>query len=452
MDLQIDSLDTSFSIDSRRLMQRTLSPITGITQGLGVFLGNSHEPQFVVAGAELTGMHVIQGRNPPTRSMHIGGCGSTFKEAIMPALAEALERYSQLWAGMQQREQDTFCSSNELDELNKKHIALDKLTMFNDNQYQKDHFPFQKPQLDTPMTWSAGLSLTTNESVLAPSQQLFLGYMPRLDDGERWIAPAVTTGTAVHTTPLLAFRNALLELVQLDSAMGHWLGHKDPIKIIPDKRTARLTAVAKRLLGDSVTAEPHFYWLQNADLHHFTVACVLHDAYDIPAAVVGLGSDLILESAMYKSLAESSGIYQLAKLVMLQEMDSNGGKLPTLDTSAIYDLDLNVVHHASRSQAAKLLETFNKGTECKASDLPSDPKEEIGPDIIHLVDDFKKTGKELLYYDLTTPDLKQVGFYSTRVWSPDTISLSLPSAPVFGHNRLDDYGGANTDAGIHPYP
>lgn len=452
MTLARDCLDPALTHATRRLMQRTMSPLTGITQGLGVFLGNRTEPRVVVAGAELTGMHVIQGRNAPGRSMHIGGCGASFKEALMPALAEALERYAQLWAGMSPRKTDRFLSHQALRRADLAGVALEKLTMFTPQQYATAGFPFQQPAPDAPMTWSRGLSLISGRPLYAPAQQLFLGYTPRLADGERWISPAVTTGTAVHTTPLAAFRNAMLELVQLDSAMGHWLGRTSPVRIAPDARVGRLEHAMAGFFRQGVGARPRFYWLRNPDLRHFTIACVLHDPHQAPAAVVGLGSDLRLEAAMYKALVESCGVYQLAKLVMLQEHDLNGGAAASIDTSTVYDLDMNVVYYARRDNAHALLARFDACERCGAAQLPADPAEPVGPDIGRLVHDFRTTGKELLYFDLTTPDLKQVGFYATRVWSPDTISLSLPSAPVHGHHRLQAYGGANGDSSIHPYP
>ena len=323
---------------------------------------------------------------------------------------------------------------------------------FSEEQEKLPQHPFRRPTPSDPLQWSRGLSLVSGKRVYAPDQLLFLGYTPQVGRGEPWIAPAVTTGTAVHVTPLAALRNALLELVQLDCAMGHWYGRSAPTRILPDGRTRRLQAAIGRLTGDSSTAKPEFYLLANADLTVFTIACLIVDEKGLPATVVGLGSDMRLEEAMYKALSESSGIYQLAKLVLLQEMQAHGGRLQEIDTEKIYDLDMNVVFYAQKRNASSLMSRFQEGPTCHASEIPADPEAAPGPDIARLVDDFARTDKELLYYDLTTTDLRQAGFYAVRVWSPDTISLSLPSAPVLGHRRLAAYGGVRCDAGIHPYP
>jgi hypothetical protein len=68
-----------------------------------------------------------------------------------------------------------------------------------------------------------------------------------------------------------------------------------------------------------------------------------------------------------------------------------------------------------------------------------------------LIDAFWKTGNELIGLDLTTGDVRDLGFRVVRLWSPDLLSLPLPSAPPLLHPRFNSYGGA-TDGAPHPYP
>jgi len=71
--------------------------------------------------------------------------------------------------------------------------------------------------------------------------------------------------------------------------------------------------------------------------------------------------------------------------------------------------------------------------------------------VCHLIAAFKETGKELAFLDLTTPDIADLGFRVARVWSPDTLSLSLPSAAPVLHPRFRAYGGVIRES-PHPYP
>jgi ribosomal protein S12 methylthiotransferase accessory factor len=53
--------------------------------------------------------------------------------------------------------------------------------------------------------------------------------------------------------------------------------------------------------------------------------------------------------------------------------------------------------------------------------------------------------------DLTTPDIRDLGLRVLRVWSPDLLTLCLPSAPPLAHPRFGDYGGVGEEK-PHPYP
>lgn len=80
-------------------------------------------------------------------------------------------------------------------------------------------------------------------------------------------------------------------------------------------------------------------------------------------------------------------------------------------------------------------------------DVDAGPEEQVRL----LAGAFNATGKELVVLDLTTADVRALGFRSIRVWSPQTLSLSLPSAPPLAHPRFRAYGGAR-DGHPHPYP
>jgi hypothetical protein len=68
-----------------------------------------------------------------------------------------------------------------------------------------------------------------------------------------------------------------------------------------------------------------------------------------------------------------------------------------------------------------------------------------------LISSFKNSDKELLFCDLTCVEAADLGFVVPRVWSPDTLSLCLPSAPLTQHPRYQSYGGLAHEL-PHPYP
>jgi thiazole/oxazole-forming peptide maturase SagD family component len=268
----------------------------------------------------------------------------------------------------------------------------------------------------------------------------------------------VTTGTAAHRTFQQALRNALLELIQIDAAIGHWYGSVSAVPLALDTRAA---AVSELITKATSTAgpQPHFYWLPSADLPAHAIACLLsHDT--VPFCAIGLGCDLHLSRALYKAFLEAAAVAQLAKIILFRQQvelatvtDGEAGtsQAPLPVEPPFYDLDANVGYYARR-QRAILVERFPTNT-------PVTPARELPPDIDldgwdairYLVHAFAQTHKELVLLDLTTQDIADLGFHVARVWSPDTLSLPLPSAPPLQHPRFSRYGGPAHDA-PHPYP
>jgi hypothetical protein len=156
---------------------------------------------------------------------------------------------------------------------------------------------------------------------------------------------------------------------------------------------------------------------------------------------------------VYRSLLETVGVQALANWSFFQaQLDAASGEAPgegQLDN--MFDLESNVGYYAGLEGAKKVEERFARSVRTRASDLPADdvrPAREIVRDVVEA---FRRTGKRLYWSDLSTPDIKELGFTVMRVWSPDTLSLPLPSAPPAAHRRFADYGGF-VNRLPHPYP
>jgi hypothetical protein len=245
-----------------------------------------------------------------------------------------------------------------------------------------------------------------------------------------------------------ALRNALLELIQIDAAIGNWYGSSDPV---PLKSGAALrTYTVEKVIGEHLSRcapRPRFYWLPDPDLPGLAIACVM-ESEEIPEFALGLGCDLQLSRAMYKAFLESVAVAKLAKLVILRTRASSDNS-SGIDPERIYDLDTNVAYYA-RTGSAIVQAKFGDKPGVSPSEIPQDVDLGIKGDLRHLVDGFTNTHKQLVFLDLTTEDVRELGFRVARVWSPDTLTLSLPSAPPVMHRRFQAYGGVTNEA-PHPY-
>lgn len=436
---------------TRKLISRMWSPLCGLDQQIGFLLRSHDEPRFMIAGAQLAGVHVLRGlEEPPPGGYHIGGSGVYLDEALIRTLGETVERYSQLISEVSDNHTIVYTSYDEMRDRDELVIDASHLRFYSDRYYDRPGFPFQRFASDALIGWIKVPSLIHGGRELwVPAQLLLVGYLPKHHDGEPWLLASMTTGSAAHTAPLLALRNALMELVQIDSTMGHWYSPAVAPRIEFDQRTQAMENLINRLFG-SGQPRPKFFWLRNPDLPGFTVACQIRQAPQcVPVVGTGLGGDLTLSGAMYKALLEAVGVIQLAKLELMTHSFNEDG-MP-IDPRNIYDLDRNVAYYAQVGKQVLLDHKFSDAKTVWASDLPPDIKSSPTEDVRLIVNSFAKSQKELVFMNLTTPDIAQLGFTAVRVWSADTLSLCLPSAPPVQHQRFQAYGGV-TNEEPHPYP
>jgi thiazole/oxazole-forming peptide maturase SagD family component len=443
-----------------QLARRVVHPLCGIDSRIGFVLRGRPDPRFVVAGGQLSGVHRLLGLDK-AGSYHIGGVGITRHEALVRALGESLERYSHLVSVAAGAVPLRTATATELRSEGHEIVDPGALAWFAAEQYARPGFPFQPAGREARYGWVPMRRLPDGEPVLVPAQLPLVGYLPHRRRGEPWLAPAVTTGTATHRTGAAATRGALLELIQIDSAMGHWYGPAAAARIVPASRLAALLRLIDRYVGSSA-ATARFHYVPSPDLPAHTVACVLRQPGGRrPRTVVGLGCEVRLAAACYKALLEAVGVFQLAKLAMAEALphEMRAGA----DETEIFDLDANVALYAGGGGSDLLAEKFPADLHIPDADLPPDvppwlasrpppgPSSDDEEVVAALRSALLDRGIRLFERDLTTVDGLDLGLVTIRVWSPDLLALALPSAPPLAHPRFAAHGGAVHER-PHPYP
>jgi thiazole/oxazole-forming peptide maturase SagD family component len=434
--------------DAPVLLDRMLSPLCGLDQRLSVGRLSDVSPRVISIGAELAGVHVLSGAAAPKAgAYHIGGMGLRLEHAIVRALGETVERYAQLTAHGFGLHPIRFGTIDELRRSGLDLLAPEAIACFTPDQYATPGFPFAPFRGDMPLGWIEGNDLAGGPSTWVPAQPILVGYQAQPQCGEERIVSGVTTGTAAHRTRDRALLNAILELIQIDCAVGHWYSVSPSHPILPDERLAGIMEIIRERAGRSPA--PQFVWLPSPDLPGFAIACLYRsDDGGVPALAVGLGCSLRLDEAVYKAWLEAAGVRQLAVLTLLQsETDRNRER----GDGGFFDLDSNVAWYAAGNDDDAVTSRFAGGKPYRSGSLPADPS--CAPDeaVDLLVDAFRAAGKPLYHWDLTPSDVASLGFVVERVWSPATFSLPLPSAPPAAHPRFFDYGGFD-HARPHPYP
>lgn len=437
--------------DFDRLARRIISPLTGLSRTLGFMMRGRDEPRIIVSGAQLTGVEHLLGRKSGL-TYHIGGCGIYTEEALIRSVGETLERYAQVVRPLTADYESVFETQASMTEAGRSALVGPFARPFRDEQYAQDTFAYSPLESDSPITWTPTRSLITGETRWAPAQLLYIGYQLRKREGEPWLNSAVTTGSAAHTSPELAVRSALYELIHGDAAMGHWYTDRIAPQVRFGRRTTALKALLDRhLAGSQVT--PTFHYLELPGFNVHVTACVMRGRPGSGRGHnLGLGIASSLEDSLYKAFLESAAGVQLSKMLRISpELVDGAVGARTTDTTQMFDLDANVAHYARPDGAAVLDRKFPKDQFVDASDLPADGASDVRSEIDAVIAGYKRLGAELVFADCTTPEARRLGFYVPRVWSPDTMSLCLPSAPPLNHPRFQAYGAVADAMLPHPY-
>jgi thiazole/oxazole-forming peptide maturase SagD family component len=328
-------------------------------------------------------------------------------------------------------------------------MDLENRDFFSEKQYAERKVPFAPYDPEAPISWLETQSLTEKKSVWVPAQLLVLGYRRRTGEGEPYLCPAFTTGTAAHTIPERSLNSAMLELIQMDAAMGCWYSGRIAREIEPDERLRNLASILHETRGTAY--EACFHYLDSPDFKVHIVACILRSRRDeVPATGVGVACEMSLEAACYKAFLEASAIPHLAQMGFLKAPEVLSGA-DTIDPLAISDLDNNVLYYALPRNLSLLDQRFSRINRIAASDLPQYPQLSEAELTKYLLDQYRQFNKRLYYLELSTPDVRDLGFYVCRTYSPDLLSLSLPSYPPANHPRLRDYGDTVV-FDPHPFP
>ncbi len=435
---------------TKALLTRMQGSLCGIDHEIGFLLPSSRDANVIVTGAEMTGIHTLLDLpRPGLGAYHLGGCGVFLNEAIIRTLGETIERYSQMTSGITELKESYYATYQQMCAITDKVMSPDEFNYFIPEQYYQQNFPFDLYSSENSVRWIKLFSLLGRDYLWVPAQLVLVGYKINRNQHEPWIAAAVTTGTAAHTDLNLALINAIMELIQIDSAMGHWYSAQVAIKINFDERTQVLDRLIKKY-NNKQRAAYSFYWLKNPDMPGFSIACVYRSPDGaIPSIAIGLGSSLQLIEAMYKAFLEAVGVIGLARMVIFDR--SYHLTESRINPKTIYDLDSNVAYYALGQQQNLMAEKFPHDKTISASHLPDDILLSSEETINFLFNAFSLSYKQLLFYNLTGVEAKQLGFVVPRVWSPDLLSLSLPSAPCLNHRRYLAYGGIQHEY-PHPYP
>ena len=334
------------------------------------------------------------------------GKGMTKAEAQISALGEALERYS---GACWNKAEIIFRRRRELDG-----ESLDPrdLVLFAPTQYAELRYSAYTE--DSVFGWVPARSLVQDNLVFVPAFAVFMNY--EVQRPEEFIFSITSNGLAAAPTLAEAILRAAFEVLERDAAMITWLTRLpctrvDPLSH-PDPDVQEICRAYQR-------RGVHFelYLLPTDHPVKVFVAIAYQDGRgDGPAAVVGLGAEMEPRPAARRAVMEAAQVRPaLRQRMRLPEVRRRMDELVD-DPRRVAALEDHDLLYAS----PKMLRNFDF---LRKKPLASIYWEQEAPSsaldkLRRLADHFRTTSTDLLYFNLTPPDLDEFGVYAARVIIP----------------------------------
>ena len=332
------------------------------------------------------------------------GKGLTLEDAQVSALGEAVERYS---GAVHFAEELRYARRSELDS------ALDpcKLVLYHSSQYSD--LPYA-PYNDNVLGWIPARSLVSGQEVLVPALAVFMNYRAHAD--EEFLFPITSNGLATGRTLLEAVWKAANEVLERDAFMVAWLNRLPAQRF--SARSHPLSEVAE--LVESYRRRKVDIRLYRLPTDHdcavFAGIALEMPTHGGPAVVIGLGADPDPGLASRKAILEVCQVRPALRRRLrnpeaqtrLRELLNDPRLVATID-----DHDLLYASHESLPRLAFWLDTNEEPFVWPPrSTVPS------AQSLESLVAWLRDNGHDLIYVNLTPPDMAELGLYTARAILP----------------------------------
>ncbi len=380
-----------------------------------------------------------------TKQPFMNGQGVAFDRdtALSKAIGEMVER---IIGGS--RDENTRITRGSAREL-QKHTPL---------LYPPDHHRFLDAQKrrhddlsssrDDVFSWVEGVNLITNETTLIPLHMT--SWLKRFPEEKKLMNPS-TSGEAGYFTPEGATLRGLLETVQRDGFLTHWLTNIAPDRIDPHTLP---TPIQERLafyesLGITLTL------LDLTSLSIPTIGVVTESRHgEVPGVTVAAASALSYGEAVDDATREAAATIEF-------HLRSHRFPPPPQEHEPFVSR-LNKTERMLFWRGADRLKTFSWFISGKEKPLPPNPFREVFSDKEQLtvcLETLKKRGPA--YYPVVyTPKnrlLKKLGYHLSQVFIPKAFPLFLVEKyGTFESDRLREFvlekGLSNLDLNPLPHP
>ena len=353
------------------------------------------------------------------------GCGVDLHEeaAKGAAMGEILERYS---AAHYDPSLLRYCSFDQLED---EATRPDSFALFSADQYDRFSGPPHPFTNDTETGWVRGHSLVDERPIWVPAPFVYLPY--RYGAGETYLGDCLSTGLSCGLTRDAAILNSLSEVVERDTTSITWYARLAPTRLTLDPGS-RLEDLYRNKLS---TPDMELRLLDlTLDVGIPTIAAfLLHQA---GGTVVGSATRLNPTEAARKAVLEAVQ----GQLVWKEWLRDGPKRRFASDFHDVVDYADHPRVYMDAEMRPRLDFLWSSPVQRSVEQIAtlqgacvSSPEEQLSVCVNALV----AAGLEPIVVDVTSPDVRQLGYWVTRVLVPGLQPLNARhDSPYFGGSRL----------------
>lgn len=426
-------------------LRSLVSPVGGLVSATYRLPNPPGDPQFPVCVAPIGDIsqalpHTASSVSDVRNASGMDGAGNALdtERASWLCIAEALERYSSCaW----HPEQFIWATAREL---GADAIDLTRIPRVSATEARDPHCIITEPDLDAPMRWVRGLSLTSGRRVWIPASLVFL-HLPFESYGDRVAAP-ISTGCAAHTDVYAALASGVSEVIERDSIALTWLQRLElprieldevPDDLAPFVARARSRNVETHLFDATTDVGVPTVYSVEVTPHHDTVRTVVMCATD-PDPVRAVG----------KVLREAASGRIALRHRTPEKADPD--TFSTVHDGALY------MGAPERAEHFRFLLDSSRTVQLSSYARPrfADARSELR----WLVERLSARGMDAYAVDITCDEAERIGMWVVKAVIPDLMPLSfIRRAQYRGHPRLYQAPvamglPAGTEEELNPWP
>jgi ribosomal protein S12 methylthiotransferase accessory factor len=401
-----------------------VSPQTGIIRDMQWYEKDAAEPALPYICQVTLSNHHFQADISPA-DLTCWGKGMTQVEARASGLGEAIERYA---GGSVDPRTIVYARRGELDG-----ASLDPrdLVLYDPQQYVA--LPYQPYAETSVLGWVRGRSLVSGARVYLPALAAYMDYQAQ--HPSEYLFPVTSNGLAAGASLTQAILAATYEVLERDAFMITWFGR------LPTRRVDPLTHPEA-----AIRAVCRAYQRRGVDLGLWQVPtdhpCAVFLALGLqqpgstgPAVIAGLGADLTPARAARKAILEVGQIHPSYRRSLRRPQVQQQVATLVEDPQRVADMHDHGLLYCSPALLPALGFLLDRTPEPGAWQPGSAGS--AGAQLEQLVMYCRAGQGDLLYYNLTPPDLARWGLSVVRVILPGYQPIAFGAQePRLGGRRL----------------